>query len=140
MQITTVSMPPEVKKLLDERAGERPIYRMLLEEFLHEPDMQKLMEIRFDHLNERLDNLEKQFNLFREVQHEIHETQLKAFTELQDGIKQAFEGLIAQVNVVSKSLESRILQDEASLHQLVELIPVVSDLVKHTGVYDGKEG
>ena len=57
---TTVSMPPEVKKLLDERAGNRPIYRMLLEDFLHEPDTDQLIKLKFKAVEQKIgDRLEK---------------------------------------------------------------------------------
>ena len=59
---TTVNVPPEVKRMLEERAGNRPIYRWLLDDVLKEPDTQKLVEMKLDafqsKLDERLDKLE----------------------------------------------------------------------------------
>lgn len=137
MQSTVVRIPVDVLDKLKERAGSRPIGQMIAEDFLHEPDIQRLMEIRFDHLNERLDTLEKKFELFRGVQHEIHKAQLKAFTDLQDGIKQAFGNIIDRVNTVSKSLESRITQDEATLQQLAEMPGVLLDVLKRVERLEG---
>lgn len=48
---TTVSMPPEVKKRLDERADGRPIYKMLLQEFLEDTEAKERYEIKDEKLN-----------------------------------------------------------------------------------------
>lgn len=53
---STIAIPPDMKQELLDRAGPRPIFRMLQEEFLHEPDTDKLIELKFKALEQHFDD------------------------------------------------------------------------------------
>lgn len=52
---SSIAVPHDLKKALEERAGDRPIFRMLAEDFLGEPDTDKLIETKFKVTDEKLD-------------------------------------------------------------------------------------
>lgn len=58
---THIRVPVDVKKMLEERAGSRPLGEMLREDFLGEPDIMKLLDIRFKSLEVAMRNIVKIF-------------------------------------------------------------------------------
>lgn len=69
---TTVTMPEDVKRMLDERAGGRPIYKMLIEDFLHEPDTLSLVKLKIEEtekrITERVDIIERKCDILLQTQ------------------------------------------------------------------------
>ncbi len=61
-----VRVPLEIKKRLQERAEGRPLWKMLQQDFLHEPDMQKVLELKIDGATEQLRaEFESRFQAFQ---------------------------------------------------------------------------
>lgn len=62
---THIRIPVDVKKHLEERAGSRSIGAMLREDFLHEPDILKIVETKLNAITEKLESrLETISNMF----------------------------------------------------------------------------
>jgi hypothetical protein len=49
-----VRVPEEIRNQLQERAAGRPIWKMIQQDFLHEPDIETLIKLKIDTLEARL--------------------------------------------------------------------------------------
>lgn len=63
MQSTHIRVPVDIKKKLEDRAAGRPLYLMLQDDFLHEPEPIEALRVsilkRLDEVNDKLDLLVK---------------------------------------------------------------------------------
>lgn len=63
-----IRVPLEVKEKLEERAAGRPIHKMISEDFLHEPDTEKLIKIKFDAIDSKLNEIKEQIEYLATIE------------------------------------------------------------------------
>lgn len=119
---STIAIPHNIKKALEERAGERPIFQMLNDEFLHEPDTDKLIERKFDKLDKRINYLEKlimnlgnntlQFFGMFDKWYQLQRTQISLTIERVAKLEgKPVQQVIDEVNAEAEELTARIIEE-----------------------------
>jgi len=119
MNSTHIRVPVAVKEELEKRAGGRPLHQMIQEDFLHEPDMQKLMELKFkaieEHIGDRLEKLGKA----QDTQTELIMGLGRCIEKLQ-GYARDTMGMMKTVGDRLNDADSRILRNEVAINMMVK--------------------